>query len=112
MGGRRILGLIVLIGGVVLLFISNYIKGQVAGGEEQISSAQKKVKQADSLFSLNPVAKDIGGSLTKGAQKKIDTAKDKVAYYAELARQLQVAGFIVIALGVIIILIPSRKKRS
>ena len=110
MSRRKILGLILVVGGLALLIVSGYIKNQVAGGKEQISSAEKKVGQANKLFSLSPATKDIGGAVTGGAEKKIKAAKGEVAYYAQLANQLQVGGFIVLAVGIVIFLIPSKKR--
>lgn len=110
MSVRRILGLILIVGGLAMVLISNYIKGQVEGGKQQISSAQKKVNQADGLFSMSPATKQIGKGMTEGAQKKIDAGKEQVAYYAQLASQLQTGGWIALALGAILVIIPQKKQ--
>jgi hypothetical protein len=108
---RRVLGFLILIGGVGLIVFSNYIKGRVEEGEAEISSAQKKVEQGNSLFSLNPYSKLVGQQVSGSAQKKINEGKQQVSYYNQLSGQLQIGGIIVIILGIVIILIPRRSKR-
>lgn len=110
MNSKRILGLVVLIVGVILLFVSHYIEGRVAEGQEQVKGAQKKVNQGNSLFSLSPATKDAGQQLTKGAQKKIDAGKQQISHYADIADQLQVGGILLVIVGAGIILICRNKK--
>ena len=108
---RRILGIVVVIAGIALIVISQYIKTQVAEGNLQISSAQQKVDQGNKLFSLSPYSKPIGQQMTGSAQKKINAGQEQVAYYDQLADQLQIGGIILIVIGAVIILIPRRAKR-
>lgn len=110
MNARRVLGILIIIGGIVLLFVSNYIKSRVAEGEEQISSAQKKVDQGNRLFSLNPYSQKLGGHLTDSAQKKINEGKQEAAHYANLADQLWMGGIVAIIIGGIIVIIPRKTK--
>lgn len=111
---KRIIGIIVCIGGVVLIFISNYIKNQVAQGQEQISSAESNVKTGKTLFGANPVTKEVGNQLIfKPAENKIKAGKEEVAYYEALASKLLIGGIVVIIAGLGIVFIPfGKKKRS
>jgi hypothetical protein len=111
MSTKRILGIICVIAGVALLCISGYIKSQVGQGSEQVAAAQKKLDQGNSLFSLNSTTKQIGQGMTSGANKKIASAKEQIAYYQNLAEQLQMGGILLIVVGGIV-LIFSRKKRK
>jgi hypothetical protein len=108
---RRTFGILIVIGGIALILFSQYIKGRVQEGEEQISSAQKKVNQGSGLFSLSPYTKQVGQSMTNSAQKKINEGKQQVGHYSQLADQLQIGGIVVLILGAIIVLIPRKSKR-
>ena len=90
---------IALILGVVLLFISYYIQGQVAQGREQISSAQQTLDTTNSLFSLSPATKGVGDRLTGGVQKKIDAGSQEATYYANIALILKIGGVALIVIG-------------
>ncbi len=117
MNVKRIIGIIVVIAGIVMLFVSNNIKQQVAAGTLKVNSAEKSVNQANSLFSLNPTAKQLTQGVTKGAQKKIAASKAQIAYYSKLADELQIGGFVLIGAGILIVILgkshsnePKRKK--
>lgn len=114
MSTKRILGIIAIVGGVVLLGFSSYIKSQVGEGREKVASAQKKIDQGEGLFSLTPATKSIGKSFTGGARKKIASAEETIAYYQDLADKLQIGGFALIVLGgvVWVLDINSNKKKK
>lgn len=109
MNMKRILGIAILVVGVVLLFVSNYIKGQVEEGKMKISDAEKKVGVANSLFSLSPVAKEITQGSMEGANRKIEAGKGDVAYYEKLAGQLKVGGYVLILAGAVVFLIGRKR---
>ena len=111
MSKKRVIGVVVFIIGVIFLVLSNYISGRVAEGEQQISSAEKTIGQADSLFSRNPAAKEIGKGITGSAHKKIEEGKKEAGAYAALAQGLQIGGWILIVAGVGIAILGSNKKR-
>ncbi len=110
---KRIIGIAVCIGGIVLILISNYIKSQVEEGKEEISDAESKVQRGKTLFGLNPYTEAIGQKIIfDPAEKKIDTGKQEISSYEAKASQFMIAGIIVIVVGIGIILIPfGRKKR-
>jgi hypothetical protein len=115
MNSKRILGIIVLVVGVVLLFVSSNIKKQVAEGTLKVSSAEKSVSQANSLFSLSPATKQLSQGAMKGAEKKIAAGKEQIAYYSKLADELQMGGFVLVIAGIVIFVLggngSKHKKR-
>ena len=107
---KRILGLVMLIGAVAMMFASYYIKNRVAEGKEQITSAQQKVDQTNSLFSLNPISKEIGHGVTGSAQQQINEGKEQAGQYATLASWLQIGGIVAAVLGIGLIFFGGRKR--
>ncbi|MBS0615875.1 MAG: hypothetical protein JSR58_04920 [Verrucomicrobia bacterium] len=110
MSWKRILGIILVLGGVALLLVSNYIANQVEQGKEQISSAQKKVDQGNSLFSMSPYTKDVGEQITGSAQKKIDAGQQEVIQYETLAGQLKIGGIVVLVVGLLFVIFGRKRK--
>lgn len=111
---KRILGIIVCIGGIALIFISKYISAQVEAGKLEISSAEQKVGKGKALFGLTPYTKDLGNQMViNPAEKKIQAGKEEIAYYEVLANRLMMGGIAAIVVGAAIFLIPfgSKKKR-
>lgn len=111
MTGKRILGIVILIGAITMIYFSYYIKTRVNEGKGQISDAQKNVDTADSLFSLSPATKGIGKGLTGAAQKKIDEGQLQISQYEGLASFLQIGGIILVVVGVGVILMGGRKRQ-
>ena len=95
----RIFGIVVLLAGIASLFFSNYIMNQVNAGMVKIEKGQKAVDKGNELFSLNPIAKEVGKGLTGSAQKKIDAGQQQIEQYTQLAGQLQTGGIIAIVAG-------------
>lgn len=116
MNVKKIIGIIVFIVGVVMLFVSANIKKQVAEGTLKVRSAERSVGQANKLFSLSPTAKQLSQGTMRGAEKKIAAGKDQIAYYSKLADELQLAGFVFIAAGIVVFVLgrnqDSNKKRK
>jgi hypothetical protein len=112
MNVKRVLGFILLVGGIVLMLFSNYILNQVAEGKEKISNAESQVQRGNSLFSLNPVSKEVGKGIMGGAQNKIDIGKQQVGYYEDLAGKMHMGGIAAIALGLVLIFLSFKKKRK
>jgi len=108
---KRILGFVLVIGGILMIIFSHYIKGRVAEGREEIQSAQKKVDITESIFSLHPATKGIGEGVSGAAQGKIEEGEQEASHYAELADWFQIGGIVLIVVGVGVIFL-SRKKRK
>ena len=104
------LGLVVL--GAALLFFSNHIMNEVGEGRGKIERAQKAVDQGNSLFSLNPVSKEIGKGLTGSIQKKIDAGSEEAAFYEKMANFLWIGGIVLCAGGAGFFIYEKYKTRS
>ena len=107
---KRILGIVILIAGVAMVFTSHYIMGQVAEGKMKISDAEEKVGTAKGLFSLSPVTKELSRGKLEEADSQIEAGKGEVAYYEKMAGQLQVGGYILIGIGIIVVIFGRKKK--
>lgn len=100
MNAKRILGIVLAVGGIAMFIVSVYITNQVESGKLQIASGQQKVDTANRLFSLDPTTKAVGKRvLTDPAQEQIDEGKDQVAHYEMLAARLKVGGIILFIAG-------------
>ena len=110
MNWKRIIGVVLVIGGIASLLVAGYIRKQVAEGKLEISSAQSKVNQGKTLFGLTPYTKDVGDKVIfDPAQKKIRAGQSEVAHYEILASRLQIGGVILIVAGIIVFFLPMRK---
>lgn len=106
---RRIWGMVIAAIGIGMLFTSNYIKGEVAKGKEQISSAQGTVDTGKQLFGMSSATKPLGDELASGAQRKIDAGREDVKKYTAIANGLLAGGIILIVGGAFLVFIPERK---
>lgn len=107
---KRILGVIILVAGIAMLFTSNYIMSQVEEGKVKIADAEQKVGTAKGLFSLSPVTKELSKGKLEEADSKIEAGKGEVAHYEKMAGQLQMGGYILLGIGIIVVIF-GRKKR-
>src|ERR1700675_2365651 len=99
MKSLRIFGIVVILAGLGAIFFSNYIMNQVNAGKVQIQQGENAVNKGNQLFSMNPVAQEVGQNLTAPAQKKIKAGKEQVAQYQLLAGQLRTGGIVGIVVG-------------
>jgi uncharacterized membrane protein len=109
---KRVLGALIIVAGIVLLYISNYITQQINQGQEEIASAKKKINQGEQLFSFNPVAKEVGKGLTSGAKKQIRAGEETIAHYTQVADWCQKGGIGLIVLGAIVVIFGRSKKKK
>lgn len=107
---RRIIGVLLMLGGAALLFISSTINTQVNEGWAKIQQGQSQVNTMDTLFSTNKYTKDAGKMVTQPAQKKINEGRAEATYYGEMAVMLRLAGIGMIIVGGIITIFPSRRR--
>lgn len=110
MSAKKIIAILIFIAGLVLIFISHYIKIQVAEGKIRVESAQSQVDQGNSLFSITPETKALGKSFTGSAQSQINEGTQKIALYAGRADILQVTGIILLVLGIGIFFVRLGRK--
>lgn len=107
----RILGVLLILVGIAAIGGSMYIFNQVAEGKVKIKKAESAVEKGNTLFSLSPVTKELGQSITDSAEKKIDAGKQQIEKYTELAGQLKIGGIVLIVIGVGLFLIRPKKRR-
>lgn len=107
---KKIIAVVVFLVGVAMLGGAFYIKDQVAKGKLKVASAEKKINQGKTLFSLNPVSKEIGDQVAQSADRKIAGAKLEISDYEALALDLQIGGIILILLGAGGFIFLQRKK--
>ncbi len=107
---KKIIAIVVLIGGISLILISNYIKNRVATGRQEISGAQQQVNQRNQLFTVAPpAAQVIGRGFNNSAQSRINQGTQEADMYAQRAHWLQIGGIVLIILGIGIFIFPIRK---
>ncbi len=101
MNAKQVIGLFLFAAGLGMLYASHYITAQVLEGKGKIRHAQGKVDTTNNLFSVTPVTKPVGQSLTQSAQSQIDSGRDEVAYYEQMADWLRIGGigFVVVGIG-------------
>lgn len=95
----RILGLLILAAGIGCLFFASYITEQVNAGKAQINQGEQAVSKGNQLFSFNPVAQQVGKSVTNPIQKKINEGKETIAHYEHMAEMFYTGGIIGIIVG-------------
>ncbi len=110
MNVKQVLGGIIFVGGLGLLYLAHYINVQVEQGNMQIFSAQQKVDQGNSLFSMSPYTKDVGKGLTSGAQKQIDEGRNTVEYYTKVENRCRIGGIAALIVGAGMMIYFRRKK--
>ena len=110
MNFKRILGMFSIVIGIALIIFSQYLKQQLENARGQISDAKKKVSAGNSLFSLNPVAQEVGKEITGSAEKKISAAEETVQYYENVADWSQKGGIGLIILGAVVVIFGRKKK--
>ncbi len=107
---RRVLGILMIVGGIVLILTSNYISERVLEGKAQIASGQRKVDTADSVFGMSRATKPVGKAFTGSGQRRIDAGQREVDRYEQLAGQFRMGGYALIIVGLIVTLVPRRKR--
>jgi len=110
----KVIGALIIIAGVAALLFSNYLNEQIAEGNIKIEKGQKAVNQGNQLFSLSPYTQQVGKGLTNSSQKKINSGKEQIAYYQQMADNLHTGGIVAIVVGAGIVLygfMGKKKKR-
>ena len=92
-----------------MLFGSNYIAEQVEEGKARVQSAESSVSTSSSILSLNPMTDQVGQAVSKSANKKIAKGKEDIAKYEALASKLQIAGVVLIVIGVGIVILGRKR---
>lgn len=109
---KRALSILLIILGFGAHYGSSYIYEQIGMGEEQIASAQKKVKMADSAFSVSPYTKPLGKGLSSSADKKIKAGQAEIDRYAHIADLLKTTSYILFGVGSVLFVLSFIKKKK
>lgn len=110
MNVRRTIGLLILIGGIVMILFSRYIKSEVNVGQRKVASAEEQVEMGETVFGLTPATKPFGDELASPMRRKIAEGKMTIAHYQAIANWLMVGGIVCIIGGLVLIVIPRRRK--
>lgn len=109
---KKILGSLALIIGIIMIFVSIYIKTQVEQGRELVGSAKEKVETGKTLFSLSPYTKEVGKGIAKGAEKKIKKGEMEIGKYEAISNFAMYGGIVLIVVGSVIFFIPGKQKKK
>ncbi len=96
---KKIAAVLSLVIGAILVAASLYIQSEVSQGRQQIAGAQSTLDTTQSLFSLTPATKNVGGLFSNGIQKKINEGSELAAHYERIALLFGVAGALLLASG-------------
>lgn len=117
--GKRILGILILIAGIVMILFSNYIFEQIGEGNAKIASAESKMEAGKTMFGMapkqvteNPLYKGSTGMMTSSIQQKIDEGKHTIAYYEQVATWLKWGGWAAVIIGALLFLFSFGKKKK
>lgn len=112
MNFKKVIGILVLLGGISTLLFAFYIQTQLNQGKRTVEQAQKAVDKGSILFKINPVTEEMGKGISNAAQKKIDEGKREIIYYQGVVQQLLIGGAIITLVGGLIILWGMKKKNT
>jgi hypothetical protein len=113
MKGVKITGILILTIGVGCLIFSSYIQSQIDAGKKKIENVQSSIDTGNKILSLSPKAKELGQSLSKPIQKKLDAGQETIDKYQTIATNLNIAGWLALPIGALLILYAFFwKKRS
>ncbi|HLB52165.1 MAG TPA: hypothetical protein VJK48_00450 [Chlamydiales bacterium] len=111
--GKKGLGIVILIVGIVLIGASFVIQQKIEAGKEEIASGKEKVAQGKRLFSLVPsVGNTVGDQVTAPGQSRIIQGESDIAYYQDLANKLLASGIILAIAGGIFLVLSKTKKSN
>lgn len=102
---KKILSAALMIVGICLYLIGNYIAGEVAEGRGKIAGAQKGVDLGNKFAPSGPVTGSI--------QRKIDEGKQEADKYEVIANWLHGSGIVLFVAGLgLLVFCFVRKKKS
>jgi hypothetical protein len=107
---RKIVGILFVIAGVVLIFLSKHIDSEVSLGRAKISRGQSQIDTIDSIFSSSSYTRGVGKVITKSGQRQINEGIRLADHYEEVARWCLLGGIGCIVVGAGLFLIPGRRK--
>lgn len=112
MRSTRIIGILAIIVGAGLLVFANVIADRIEEGRQEINAGQKKIDTTQKVFGIgnNPVAKQVGQSVTSSGQRRINEGQAQITTYSQLVQYFRIGGGVLIVIG-IFLLFYGKKKR-
>ena len=98
MSTRKILGALLLVGGVILIIVSVNVKSRAEMGEMRISNAEEQVSEEDRPY-LRPIPRARSRATSEQAEERIGEGTATVANYEQIAMWLKIGGIICVVLG-------------
>ncbi len=95
----KIIGILLIVGGIASFIFANYIRSQVDQGKHKVRKAQSAVNSANQVASGDPTLYLFSRTATGPIQKKINEGKKDIVYFQSLAKTLDVVGFIALVAG-------------
>lgn len=99
----RLAGLLVVVVGLALVFVGNYIQGRVERGQQQVDEGQEQINSSTQLFSLTPFTDWIGRGLSSRQQGEVNRGQEEVNHYAGVSYKFHKTGIIVSLVGVLVV---------
>ena len=109
---KKAFSILLIVLGIASYVGSKYIANQVASGQMKLEKAQKSLKQTDDLLSMSPYTEPLGQGLKQASKGKIQEGQNQIAYYTEMAKNLEIAGYVLIGLGALSLPFTFRKKKK
>jgi hypothetical protein len=110
MSAKKMIGLILLIGGLGMMAMSMYITSKVDEGKAKLHKAEKTVHEGSKLFSMTPATKELSEGLTSGVKEKFDDAHEQIVHYEAIANGMQYGGIAILVLGAGMLLFRTKRK--
>lgn len=96
----KILGIGLIVMGIASFIGGNYISSQVNQGKRKVRKAQSGVDAVNSASSSDPALYFFSKAATGPIQKQINEGKRDIVYYQSLAKNLDIAGWVMLVIGV------------
>jgi len=98
---KIIISIIILLSGLSLFGMANYITKQVAIGRGEVAEWQVQVNRANRIIDKSTEIQGLGNAITTPAQEKLNAGTKKANYYANLATRLKIGGIALILIAVL-----------
>jgi uncharacterized membrane protein HdeD (DUF308 family) len=113
---RRILGILVLLGGIVLLVLSANLKKRIQGGKLKIAEAQQQAQQENGSLPLRPIPRARVESAEEQAKQQAmqrgEETSQELSQFEAYVSWFHVGGIVFIILGAGIFCLSWKKKSS
>ncbi len=95
----KILGITLIVMGIASFVGGNYIRSQVDQGKKKVRKAQSGVNAVNSASSSDPALYFFSKAATGPIQSQINEGKKDIVYFQALAKNLDIAGWVMVIVG-------------